>query len=164
MISTETVSYLLAFLQDIIITVTQRHFVCFPCEVCVRLTHCFFRQVIGQTLLALKLCITDLKPSIHFCKQVKQTHHDTDDPGKNVYCHTGPAFWSPLPFNRFININVMKYKLARWICRKSMLVISGPNKSFEHKTTQNTPLSAIREHVIPECTATHSVNVYVYSR
>lgn len=146
MISTETVSYLLVFLQDIIITVT-RHFVCFPCEVCVRLTHCFFRQVIGQTLLALKLCITDLKPSIHFCKQVKQTHHDTDDPGKNVYCHTGPAFWSPLPFNRFININVMKYKLGRWTRSKSMLVISGPNNtSFEHKTTQHVSTQQHKTH------------------
>lgn len=35
-------------------------------------THCFFRQVIGHTLLALKLWITDRKPSIHFCKKDKE--------------------------------------------------------------------------------------------
>lgn len=34
-------------------------------------THCFLRQVIGQTLLALKLWMTDLKPSIHFCKHTQ---------------------------------------------------------------------------------------------
>lgn len=36
-------------------------------------TYCFFKHVIGQTLLALKLWITDLKPSIHFCKKIKKT-------------------------------------------------------------------------------------------
>lgn len=39
-------------------------------------THCFLRQVIGQTLLALKLWIPDLKPSVHFWKHTHQNDWD----------------------------------------------------------------------------------------
>lgn len=50
-------------------------------------THCFFRQVIGHTLLALKLWITDRKPSIHFCKEDKEVASGQESGHIHIHTH-----------------------------------------------------------------------------